>query len=124
MKVKQLIFQIKFLYKTSLKGRENEINLPDGLKPIVDGGPSTDLNEPETLSRYGSISTIGGVAPVQDPEAHSVYKQQKWYIILLQTFLPFFVAGFGMVAAGVLLDILQVSYSYNFIQTDQICLLL
>ena len=32
---------------------------------------------------------------------------EKWYTILLQVLFPFFVAGFGMVAAGVVLDKVQ-----------------
>lgn len=32
---------------------------------------------------------------------------QRWYTILLQVLFPFFVAGFGMVAAGVVLDKVQ-----------------
>lgn len=38
-------------------------------------------------------------------EKHS---DERWYIILVQVLLPFFIAGFGMVAAGVVLDIVQV----------------
>ena len=34
---------------------------------------------------------------------------EKWYVITLQILLPFFIAGFGMVGAGVVLDIVQVS---------------
>jgi solute carrier family 41 len=37
----------------------------------------------------------------------SHHSDEKWYTILLQVLLPFFVAGFGMVAAGVVFDIVQ-----------------
>jgi solute carrier family 41 len=34
-------------------------------------------------------------------------KAERWYTILLQVMFPFFIAGFGMVAAGVVLDQVQ-----------------
>ena len=34
--------------------------------------------------------------------------EEKWYTIFIQVLLPFLIAGFGMVAAGVVLDSVQV----------------
>jgi solute carrier family 41 len=34
---------------------------------------------------------------------------ESWYSIAIQVFIPFIIAGLGMVAAGVVLDIVQVS---------------
>lgn len=34
-------------------------------------------------------------------------KSERWYTVLLQVLFPFFIAGFGMVAAGVVLDKVQ-----------------
>lgn len=33
---------------------------------------------------------------------------EKWYVMFIQILIPFVIAGFGMVAAGVLLDYVQV----------------
>jgi hypothetical protein len=35
-------------------------------------------------------------------------KKEKWYFVMVQIFIPFLIAGMGMVAAGVLLDEVQV----------------
>ena len=45
--------------------------------------------------------TISEVTPI-------VEKSEKWYSILIQIIIPFLIAGFGMVAAGILLDEVQV----------------
>jgi hypothetical protein len=37
---------------------------------------------------------------------------ERWYIILLQVLFPFFIAGFGMVAAGIVYDKVQVSLRF------------
>ncbi len=34
-------------------------------------------------------------------------KSERWFTILLQVLFPFFIAGFGMVGAGVVLDQVQ-----------------
>ncbi len=34
--------------------------------------------------------------------------EEKWYIIASEVFLPFMIAGFGMVAAGLLLEHVKV----------------
>jgi hypothetical protein len=39
------------------------------------------------------------------------HKENKWYINLIQIMIPFFLAGFGMVGAGLLLDYVQVTRS-------------
>ena len=46
------------------------------------------------------------VALIEDP--FKIGPSERWYIILLQVLFPFFIAGFGMVAAGVVLDKVQV----------------
>ena len=33
--------------------------------------------------------------------------KERWYTVLLEVLFPFFIAGFGMVAAGVVLDKVQ-----------------
>ena len=62
------------------------------------------------LNRTGEagMARAGGMAGGGGTEEGSNGGPQKWYIILLQVLLPFFIAGFGMVAAGVVLDLVQV----------------
>lgn len=36
--------------------------------------------------------------------------EEKWYIVASQVFLPFMIAGLGMVAAGLVLERVKVSY--------------
>ena len=50
--------------------------------------------------------------PVKDePDRHSTHShlEERWQRILLQIIGPFFIAGLGMVGAGVILNIVQVS---------------
>jgi hypothetical protein len=48
-----------------------------------------------------------GTENLTDPCKHD----EKWYVILLEVLFPFLIAGFGMVCAGVVLDIVQVILS-------------
>lgn len=47
-----------------------------------------------------------GQIPLVEESAHKP-SDERWYTILVQVILPFFVAGFGMVGAGVVLDIVK-----------------
>lgn len=47
-------------------------------------------------------------------ESEEDFEREPWYTIFLQVLFPFLIAGFGMVAAGVVLDEVQVNY-YGFI---------
>ena len=40
--------------------------------------------------------------------------QEKWYTVASQVFLPFMIAGFGMVAAGLVLEHVKVLISRNW----------
>jgi hypothetical protein len=40
--------------------------------------------------------------------------EEKWYIIASQVFIPFMVAGFGMVAAGLVLENVKVWATSHF----------
>jgi hypothetical protein len=35
---------------------------------------------------------------------------ERWYTIAFQIFIPYLIAGFGMVSAGIVLDKVQVSH--------------
>ena len=39
-------------------------------------------------------------------------KKEKWYLKLVQIVIPFFIAGFGMVGAGLLLAVVSVCISH------------
>lgn len=53
----------------------------------------------------------GGDKPekVPEPDCHSTHShlEERWQMILLQIIVPFFIAGFGMVGAGIILNIVQ-----------------
>ena len=38
-----------------------------------------------------------------------VKRKEKWYFKMIQIIIPFFIAGFGMVGAGILFSFVQVS---------------
>ncbi|CAF4569658.1 unnamed protein product, partial [Rotaria sp. Silwood2] len=71
---------------------ENENNSDSGISP--------NDSEVETLipnhSHFGNQKT--GLSTVFDDE------EEKWYIVASQVFLPFMIAGCGMVAAGLVLE--------------------
>ena len=43
----------------------------------------------------------------EDGPHKMIYTDERWYTILAQVIVPFIIAGFGMVGAGVVLDIVQ-----------------
>ena len=49
------------------------------------------------------IQKDNAVVPVLNETAHKP-SDEHWYIVALQVLFPFFMAGFGMVGAGVVLD--------------------
>lgn len=85
------------------------------LRPLA----RTDLNSSsqssiDTRIKYGENGDLVPLIELNSngqPIAPSVEcvqpKHEPWYVIMLQILLPFFIAGFGMVAAGVVLDQVQ-----------------
>jgi ammonia channel protein AmtB len=39
--------------------------------------------------------------------------EEKWYVVASQVFIPFMIAGFGMVAAGLVLERVKVFFLIN-----------
>ena len=69
--------------------------MPSDLESVLDFSPSTlDLVGDSSNSDYY-------------PHSHR-HKKEEWQHVLAQIIVPFFIAGFGMVAAGVLFDYVQV----------------
>lgn len=57
-----------------------------------------------------SLNEDNGHVPILDDNpTEKKHSDERWYVILIQVVFPFFIAGFGMVGAGVVLDIVQVS---------------
>ena len=73
------------------------------------GFRETSLSRP-LLSGSDSESEIHeGVTIVSTPEVKSPIEDEKSWQIGIQVFIPYMIAGFGMVAAGLVLDYVQVS---------------
>jgi len=72
-------------------GTENE-PIEDVLEPLI-----TDPNERGTTTL------------LKDDSSKDLEREETSFAIALQVFFPFLVAGFGTVAAGLLLDVVQVS---------------
>lgn len=67
----------------------------------------SDVNSDAKI--YKTAHNLNVFIPTE-PTVHSKDgdKKEQWYIILLQVLFPFLIAGFGMVGAGAVLDIVQV----------------
>ena len=64
--------------------------------------------------KANSASNIS-LSPLVDAKSVS---HERWYTIFLQVLFPFFIAGFGMVGAGVVLDKVQVMIFYKKISNS------
>lgn len=77
------------------------------LGPNDDITVETSFTEP-LISRYdddsdGEVRVIGPSTP-----DHPLEADEAWWQIAIQVFIPYMIAGFGMVAAGLVLDAVQV----------------
>jgi hypothetical protein len=73
-----------------------------------------DLTSSSFTSANGSSGTgyTGETSLVGHSHHHHHHgKKEKWTVMLAQIVVPFFIAGFGMVSAGVLLDAAQVRFN-------------
>lgn len=50
-------------------------------------------------------------------ETNQIRKKEKWQHILREILIPFIIAGIGMVAAGILFDIVEVTLKNRLKQT-------
>jgi hypothetical protein len=58
--------------------------------------------------------------PKSESSIISDNNEEKWYIVASQVFLPFMIAGFGMVAAGLVLERVKVDFIISNIFFDEI----
>ena len=76
-----------------------------------DARVETSITQP-LLAVSDSDDDCGGddviVVNTAEPK-HPVELEEAWWQISIQVFFPYLVAGFGMVAAGLVLDVVQVS---------------
>ena len=82
------------------------------------GFQETSLTEPllaASESSEGEMNAEDVVFSRRTPEV--ITKQmdhEAWWTISLQVFIPYLIAGFGMVMAGLVLDDVQVSIIYSY----------
>lgn len=74
------------------------------------------VSSSENDNDNGRLPDVVVVAKVpdedEDREANQI--QETYLSIAIQVFIPFLIAGFGMVCAGLVLDKIQVNISYYF----------
>lgn len=58
-----------------------------------------------------SLTEMAGEDHGQNGDKHTKFKPESLLLLVVQIVIPFFFAGFGMMAAGLLLDAVQVSNS-------------
>lgn len=63
----------------------------------------TAIDNMDSINTSSSTAQLAGMADSTTPP-----KKERSYMILIQIVVPFMVAGFGMVAAGILFDEVQV----------------
>lgn len=83
-----------------------ELTLVDALDGVADSeGVGKRLPDVvvETKILPGNGIIHDGPILLQDPQ-----KEETYFSIAIQVFIPFLIAGFGMVGAGLVLDVVQV----------------
>ena len=82
-----------------------------------DGGVEHDmelklvgLNNEE--NENGRLPDVVVEAKISDEDDDSRYIQETYFTITIQVFIPFLIAGLGMVCAGLVLDKIQVRKNY------------
>lgn len=85
---------------------------------------TTMADEPLLLSDDGVVTIVSevdsGVSELADEDAQSFTspRREKLCSVLVQVAIPFIIAGFGMMAAGLLLDTVQVHTHSGYLPTQ------
>lgn len=82
--------------------KEPEVSIVNGECLHDDEGNDLEPLIPEHIQREGSDV-------LRDDSDKTLGEEESSFSIALQVFFPFLIAGFGTVAAGLLLDVVQVS---------------
>lgn len=84
-----------------------ELTLVDALEGVADseGGKRLPDVVVETKILPGNGIAHDGPIQLQDPP-----NEETYFSIAIQVFIPFLIAGFGMVGAGLVLDVVQVRF--------------
>ncbi len=79
-----------------------------------DGVLSEGEGERVTIVSEGEDSGISELGPEEHTKTPGT-RHEKLCTVLLQVGIPFVIAGFGMMAAGLLLDAVQVLYTVHYL---------
>ena len=111
------VIQNAALLQDSLQGYSPNHTITNGVRNHTDQLiAETDLDTDGTsitsplLGSDSGASDTDGVAEAQ--QAKAPVEEEAGWMIAIQVFIPFIIAGFGMVAAGMLLDVVQVSHIF------------
>jgi hypothetical protein len=98
----------------------NKVSVEEGngvvISEINDARRKSTAELIRSLSSSNTLSSsvnFNQQTPIRDPIRANV--PQKWYKILLEILIPFFIAGLGMVGAGLFLDYVTVRLKMNTI---------
>lgn len=70
--------------------------------------PLMPVDSSNSLCTSAMINSSVQIPMCQIVESNEDHENERWYTIFLQVLFPFLIAGLGMVAAGVVLDKVQV----------------
>lgn len=70
--------------------------------------PLMPVDSSNSLCTSAMINSSVQIPMCQIVESNEDHEHERWYTIFLQVLFPFLIAGLGMVAAGVVLDKVQV----------------
>lgn len=88
------------------------LTLEDGAGAVLSQG-GAQLSLVEDVEKGHLPDVVVETKMLASPDAH---QSETYLSIAIQVFIPFLIAGFGMVGAGLVLDVVQVSSS-----TEQTC---
>ena len=106
---------LKPLDKSDLKNA-SQVSIDTRIKYTNEGDliPLVPVESSNSLSTSGLNNNTLEIPMCQIVESDTVNEErERWYTIFLQVLFPFLIAGLGMVAAGVVLDKVQVLIFLN-----------
>jgi len=95
-----------------------ELTLVDALEGAegaegADPDPTRDP-DPESGGRLPDLVAATKMLAASTDECASLEAKETYFSIAIQVFIPFLIAGFGTVGAGLVLDVVQVTFYYRY----------
>lgn len=100
---------------STILGISQEMEKPENLQGVKVES-LTDINSIDSIESVKSLESIKSTE-CQDLEKTDYVLQEKWYVLTIQVLIPFLIAGFGTIGAGLILGSVQEEEVFNKIDS-------